>query len=136
MRHDFIKRDGTHRFREYSFQFLEEVEADDISYQVFRKENKGWKYSLEFGYPKQAFLFALLINSPMIKDSLGDQDEVIKTLARLRTQEGGREEWCRLIGEALGKPADEQIPFALEVLSLIDSGVDQYDFNNYLYNNS
>lgn len=69
----------------------------------------------EFGIKTQHELLLDLLNklNP-------DLNQSIKTLARLRMQEGGREKFCRLIGEKFNARPGDQLFFGLVVLLAID----------------
>ena len=105
-----------------TFQKLEEAEAFLIGEMVMRKRGKNqtvsWPKAKDVGAEVQADLLKNLLS----KLGRGDVDENLKTLAHLRSEEGGREKFCQLIGERFKIPTQDQLFFSMSVLFAIDLG--------------
>ncbi|MFC1627367.1 hypothetical protein ACFL18_02315 [Patescibacteria group bacterium] len=96
------------------FQNVEEVESEVITDFVWNNRGQEDIPSLPPAmFPERKMMFNQLIQR------LGDKTEVLKHLVQLRSQENGREEWCKFVAETLGIE-DDQILFSLSVFFAIE----------------
>lgn len=103
------------------FHPLEEAEAFIIGENVFKNKSipvVGGPFPKHFDqdFFVQANYLLLLL------DKLGNRnhDENLKRLAKLRTQIGGQEEFCRIIGQNFDVLPEDQLSFGLRFLYLIN----------------
>lgn len=102
------------------FQSLEEAEAQAIRFFIVGKRS----VPLSITIPNSSEGLGVKTQVDLLNDLLskmgGPYENNLKTLAKIRTEIGGREKFCRLIGEKFNIHPDEQLFFGMSVLFTID----------------